>query len=181
MLTGDVTAPARVAEFYLPILSRKLSAQSKSVHPNMVDTAVVDTLLSYLKKPQSFNPAKLSLEKFLFMSAKRDLKNLLASRSKEVERWGFKENVELEGPAAEQVREKPDETRARILNVVTNETDKQIVALMADGVRDTKAYAGVLGIRHLPQSEQTKAVKRHKDRLMKALKSARKKIGKIID
>jgi hypothetical protein len=178
MLTGDVTAPARIAELFLPILSRKISARSTNVHPHMIDTAVADALLNYLKNPKMFDPNKLPLGKFLLMAASRDLKNLLSSRAKEVERWGYKETVELEGSASEQVSEESDETRARILNVVNNEIDRKLVSLMADGVRETHAYAEVLGITHLPGKQQAKTVKRHKDRLMKALRSARKRIGR---
>jgi hypothetical protein len=178
MLKGDATAPARIAELFLPILSRKISARSKNVHPHMVDTAVADALLNYLKNPKTLDPRKLPLGKFLLMAADRDLKNLLSSRAKEVERWGYKESVELEGSTAEQPTEESDETRARILKVVNNETDKKLVSLMADGVRETHAYAEVLSITDLPEKERAKIVKRHKDRLMKALKSARKRIGK---
>jgi hypothetical protein len=181
VLNGDVTAPARIAELFLPILLRKISARSRNVHPDMINTAVADALLNYLKTPKTFDPRKLTLGKFLLMAADRDLKNLLSSRAKEVERWGYKETVELEGSAAEQVSGESDETRTRILNVVNDETDKKLVSLMADGVRQTHAYAEVLGITHLPKNQQAKTVKRHKDRLMKALKSARKRIERKDD
>ena len=179
MLKGDVTAPARVAEFFLPILSRKLAARSKkNVHPNMIDTAVADTLLDYLKRPEKFDPNKLTLGKFLLMSADRDLKNYLASRTKEVERWGFTENVEVKGSAAEHRSEPIDEKLKRILNTVENETDRKLVSLMAEGIRKTQPYAAVLEITHLSQSEQAKVVKRHKDRLLKVLQRARTIIAK---
>jgi RNA polymerase sigma-70 factor (ECF subfamily) len=178
MLKGDVTAPARVAEFFLPILSRKLAARSKNVHPNMIDTAVADTLLDYLKRPEKFDPNKLTLGKFLLMSADRDLKNYLASRTKEVERWGFTENVEVKGAAAEHRSEPIDEKLKRILNTVENETDRKLVSLMAEGIRKTQPYAAVLQITHLSQSEQAKVVKRHKDRLLKVLQRARAVIAK---
>jgi hypothetical protein len=40
---------------------------------------------------------------------------------------------------------------------------------MMDGVRETAAYAAVLGLHHRPLHEQEKIVKRHKDRLKKML------------
>jgi RNA polymerase sigma-70 factor (ECF subfamily) len=181
MLKGDVTAPARVAEFFLPILSRKLADRSKNVHPNMIDTAVADTLLDYLKRPEKFDPTKLPLGKFLLMSAGGDLKNLLSSRAKEVERWGFTENVEVPGSAAEHCSEPSDEKLKRILNIVESETDRKLVSLMAEGVRKTDPYAAVLGITHLAQAERAKAVKRHKDRLLKMLQRARAEIVKPRD
>jgi len=64
------------------------------------------------------------------------------------------------------------------LNVLDKETDKQIVSLMAEGVRETAAYATVLGISNLPSQEQAKIVKRNKDRVIKLLQRKRKKIEK---
>jgi hypothetical protein len=178
MLKGDVTASARVAELFLPKLTKRLSARSKTIDPHMIDTAVADTLLDYFKKPEKYHPTKLPLGKFLLMSADRDLKNLLARRTRDLERLGFTENVEVEGRAPEQCSEQREEKLANILKALQNETDKKIVSLMADGVRKTETYAAVLGIGGLPKTEQAKLVKRQKDRLLKMLQRARAKIAK---
>ncbi len=56
--------------------------------------------------------------------------------------------------------------------VVTTTTDRKLVELMMDGVRETSAFAAVLGIVHLSDKDQRKAVKQHKDRLKKAIQRA---------
>jgi DNA-directed RNA polymerase specialized sigma24 family protein len=174
MMAGDVTAPARIAEFFLPLLIKRFT--SKKVDQELVDTAVADALLSYFKSPAQYDPGKLPLGKFLFMAARGDLKNMLSRRAKEVERFGFTESVELGASSSELCDEKSTDKLPAILNVLDNETDKQIVTLMAEGVRQKAAYAAVLGNSKLPPKEQAKIVKRNKDRLMKLLQRSRKKI-----
>jgi len=176
MMAGDVTAPARIAEFFVPLLIKRLT--SKKIDQELVDTAVADALLSYFKSPAQYNPSKLPLGKFLLMSAGGDLKNMLSRRKKEVERFGFTESVELGASMSEPWDEKTTDKMSAILNVLDNETDKQVVTLMADGVRETAAYATVLGVSNFPPQEQAKIVKRNKDRLVKLLQRSRKKIEK---
>jgi DNA-directed RNA polymerase specialized sigma24 family protein len=176
MMQGDVTAPARIAEFFLPLIISRL--KSKKIDQEMVDTAVADALLSYFKNPAQYHPGKLTLGKFLLMSARGDLKNMLSRRTKEVERFGFTESVELGSSSSEQSNEKTNDKLPAMLNVLDKETDKQIVSLMAEGVRETAAYATVLGISNLPSQDQAKIVKRNKDRVIKLLQRKRKKIEK---
>ncbi len=176
MMQGDVTAPARIAEFFLPLIISRL--KSKKIDQEMVDTAVADALLGYFKNPAQYHPGKLPLGKFLLMSARGDLKNMLSRRTKEVERFGFTESVELGSSSSEQSDEKTNDKLPAMLNVLDKETDKQIVSLMAEGVRETAAYATVLGISNLPSQEQAKIVKRNKDRVIKLLQRKRKKIEK---
>ncbi len=45
--------------------------------------------------------------------------------------------------------------------------DPALAALVLDDERSTKKFAVLLGIAHLPASEQRKIVKREKDRIMK--------------
>lgn len=177
MMLGDVTAPARIAEFFLPLIISRLS--SSKIDQEMVDTAVADALLNYFKNPAQYNPGKLPLGKFLLMSARGDLKNMISRRTKDVERFGFTESVELGSSTSEQSDEKRTKTKLpAILNVLDNETDKQIASLMYEGVRETVAYAAVLGISNRPPKDQARIVKQNKDRVIKSLQRKRKKIEK---
>jgi DNA-directed RNA polymerase specialized sigma24 family protein len=176
MMQGDVTAPARIAEFFLPLLVARLT--SKNIDQEILDTAAADALLSYFKNPAQYHAGKLSLGKFLLMSARGDLKNLLARREKEVERFGFTESVELGSSSSEQSKDIIKDQLTAILNMLDNPTDKQIASLMAEGIRETGAYAEVLGISDLSPKEQAKIVKRNKDRLLKLLQRSRKEIKK---
>ncbi len=62
----------------------------------------------------------------------------------------------------------------RMFAVVTDPVDRRLVELMMDRVRETEAYAEVLGRQHLAAEDQAKIVKRHKDRLKKLLRYALK-------
>jgi hypothetical protein len=55
--------------------------------------------------------------------------------------------------------------------------DRAVVELMGEGVRETAAYAEVLGITHLPADQQRVTVKRVKDRLTRQLERMREGLG----
>ena len=177
MMQGDVTAPARIAEFFLPLIISRLS--SPKIDQEMVDTAAADALLNYFKNPAQYDPGKLPLGKFFRMSARGDLKNMISRRTKDAERFGFTESVELGSSTSEHSDQKTTKPKLpAILNVLNNQTDKQIASLMYEGVRETVAYAAVLGISNLPPKERAKIVKQNKDRVIKSLQRKRKRIEK---
>ena len=68
-----------------------------------------------------------------------------------------------------------DAARAELANF--SELDRRLLDLLAQGVRETAPYAEVLGIGHLPQALQRRAVKRHKDRLKARLEVIRERLG----
>lgn len=53
--------------------------------------------------------------------------------------------------------------------------ERAVIELMGEGVRESAAYADVLGISHLPLEEQRAAVKREKDRLSRRLERLRER------
>jgi RNA polymerase sigma-70 factor (ECF subfamily) len=57
----------------------------------------------------------------------------------------------------------------KIEQVVENERDRLALALILDGERSTDVLADALGIRVDTQLERQRAVKRHRDRLLKVL------------
>jgi len=59
-----------------------------------------------------------------------------------------------------------------VQEVVPEAEFQRVLALMIDDVRETSAYAEVLGITDLPVAEQRKHVKQVKDRLKKRLQRA---------
>ncbi len=63
-------------------------------------------------------------------------------------------------------------TRQQLLQSLENEltrTDKELILLMLDGIRDSRQYALAMGISHLDTGRQRAEVKRAKDRLTKKL------------
>jgi hypothetical protein len=68
-----------------------------------------------------------------------------------------------------------DEAQSAVLGL--DELDRPLLEFMGAGVRDTAAYAEVMGISHLPVHQQRAAVKRAKDRLKKRMEALRGKLN----
>ena len=183
LLEGDVTAPAEIAEIFLPLVADELQKWNPTLHdPHLVDIAADDALLNYLQRPSQYNPADLPLDRYLMMSARGDLLNLLRQQPQP----GFSKRtqfVELDAPEREYTIEVEDtslsvEEQAVMLTspvwpllerLLPNVVDREIALLMLENVRDTDSYAHTLGISHLSQDRRKAEVKRHKDRIKKTL------------
>jgi hypothetical protein len=182
LVAGDVTASAELAELFLPIITDRLARifpQLDDVH--MVDTAVEDALLNYIERPTQYNPEKLGLENYLVMSAKWDLVNLLDLQKKdflislaeivELMDIDMEQGIELIDPqdVDEIVSNRLSITWKNLKSLLPNPVDQRLLQLMMDGVRETIAYAEILGIRDLIIEEQKHIVKRNKDRIKKII------------
>lgn len=183
LLEGDVTAPAEIAEIFLPLVADELQKWNPTLHdPHLVDMAADDALLNYLQRPSQYNPADLPLDRYLMMSARGDLLNLLRQQPQP----GFSKRtqfVELDAPEREYKIEVEDtslsvEEQAVMLTspvwpllerLLPNVVDREIALLMLENVRDTDSYAHTLGISHLSQDKREAEVKRNKDRIKKTL------------
>jgi hypothetical protein len=143
--------------------------------------AVDDALISYFERPSQFDPARSSLFTYLRIRAKSCLLNYLG-RKKNTHQEN--KSVELDSPetvyevearngqdAEITLIEHESQTKImqRLREVVTDPVDFQLLSLMLEGVRETDAFAAVLGIAALPGSEQARLVKQHKDRIKKAV------------
>jgi hypothetical protein len=183
LVDGDVTATAEIAEVFMPIVAARLKRRYSDLDdPHLVDTAVEDALLSYFKRPQQYDPAKLRLEGYLYMSARGDLLNQLERQERDSKQVGLAEVVELGDSDTEHGVEVKDELDIdaivlnytspvweRLSEILPDFIDQEIVLLMMDGVRETSVYADVLGVSDYPPEEQFTIVKRHKDRVKKRL------------
>ena len=184
LLAGDPTATARIAEAFWGDLEQRLRRQFPSLgDPHMIQTAMVDALENYFRRPTQFDPGRLSLSSYLYMSARGDLLNALKRVTLEKRRQvNFAENVEVEDGEAEKGVEVPalydleeevlarsSPVSSRLDTLFPDAVDRKLVELMLDAERDTREFAAVLGIQGLPTEEQAKIVKRHKDRLKKMM------------
>jgi hypothetical protein len=176
---ADPTAPAELAQKALPLLEQHLKVNNKTVrdHDQITDAAI-ETLMTYIKCPEKFNPAKRSLLGYLKMSAAADLKNEFSKEGRR--RDHFAESVERpvelfnsdgkgipgEPKAADDSDRIVEET---ISQLFTSDQDRQIAMLIVDRVRSTAKFVEILGIANKPMLEQRKAVKREKDRIKKVL------------
>ena len=178
LLTEDVTAPAELAEALLePLLQRLARKYLRLPEPALLYDAVTDALMSYIKRPAQFDPARRTLIGFLVMAADGDLRNALAKekrrRQKEISlevvelgAAGGNSTVDEENSKAENEREKLRQVLPRIFE---DPKDLAMVELIFSGERKTTAFVEVLQLRHLPVEQQRREVKRHKDRLKKRL------------
>jgi RNA polymerase sigma-70 factor, ECF subfamily len=179
LLAGDVTAPAELAETLLePLLNRLTKKYPQLPDPDLLPEAVIDSLMSYIKRPVQFDPDKRSLLGFLSMAAEGDLLNALAKDKRRRQKETSLEDVELEVVGGNYRLEgtitETDPEKNPVLQILPrifgDPKDLHAVELMLAGERTTEAFAKVLELQHLPLDQQRREVKRHKDRLKKRLK-----------
>lgn len=188
LLNGDETASADLFDRYMGLL---VGALRKS-HPRIADhnealllDAVTDALFEYINRPEIYKPDRKSLRNFLYMAAQGDLLN--AWRREKVAalvETSLDQPVELGQEIGNSVVEKAPgmppvlariaaaELWQHVQEIVPEAEFQQVLTLMIDGVRETSAYAEVLGITDLPEAAQRKQVKQVKDRLKKRLQRA---------
>jgi RNA polymerase sigma-70 factor (ECF subfamily) len=161
------------------------------VDADLRQTAVHDALLSYVQHPQKYDPQRGALAAYLRMSAHGRLCNLLRKEAPHHRRRVAWSAVELaqeggnllggeEEPALQLERaEELEEWRALLRRVAEDlsPADRRVLDLMLAGERKTEVYAAALGIAGRPDEEQTREVKRAKDRIMNRLKRGGAKHG----
>lgn len=183
LLDRDPLASADFCEHYLPLLTRVLKSRYRTTDPELIEDAVVETLLAHVERPERFDPARRSLLGYLKMAAEGDLKNLLARHKTRHAREVILEPVELDAAArnttvardddlADDVVERDAAVRqaARIMAVAQSEEERRVLRLMMDGEKATDEFAAALGLTALSQAEQRQRVYAIKDRLTKRLR-----------
>ena len=172
----------RVAEIFLPELLKRLPRIFPTVNDqHLIASCAEDALLEYLERPEKFDPSRSGLLTYLLLIARRCLINELgkknaAGQQKVVAVEDDEAVYEVAGEADwdESVRLSEQETEQRIvvklLPLVPDPTDRQVLGLMLDGVRETSAYSAILGITGKPVAEQQRIVKQHKDRIRKLVR-----------
>ncbi len=185
LIAGDRTASAAISEIFLPLLLKRL--EGFEVDPgdrHVVEQAAIDALVSYLGRPQQYDPGELDLLGYLVMSAKGDARNAYDSARRRARREvDWQQGVANGAGDSEyeaEYRDENDFVAALIENEsnvyvwlaerLTSATDYAMVELMLEGVHRTEQYAIVLGITHLPAAEQARTVKQNKDRIKARLR-----------
>jgi RNA polymerase sigma-70 factor (ECF subfamily) len=189
LLAGDTTAFEELAEFYLGVLERRLRAKWPGVPADAYWDAITNTLFDYAEHPQRYDPQRAPLHAYLFMSATRDLQNVLERDWRRrrrapvsldaVEDRGDGRNDPLSQRLADE-RASPDHwldepdpvLLAAVAAALPDARDRAVLELMSEGERRTAAFAELLGAADLPPDEQRKVVKRAKDRIQKRVQRA---------
>jgi hypothetical protein len=184
LLGGDPLASSKIAELFLRPLVTALNRKFHNLSdPHLVSHAVADALLNYLATPHKFDPTRGKLFTYLWVAAQSDLLNHIESERKHTSRKVDEKVVELrsvlavnntegeQGPETELLlAEEASLIQTEIDDIIPDEADRQFVALMLDGVRETAPFAEILRIRDKSTEEQTLLVKRNKDRIKIALR-----------
>jgi RNA polymerase sigma-70 factor (ECF subfamily) len=179
---ADNRVAAEISVLFLPPLAQSLKRHFQHLlsDPQEAESAAIESLVAYLAHPEKFDPAKSSLIGYLYLDAKGNLLNLLKQQKKLVELRGSLAEYEAQADETENPESRLLSASSplveRVLAAIKDPTDRELVALMIDGVRETSAYAAVLGIADRLQREQKKIVKRHKDRLKKKLRRDFKRV-----
>ena len=174
----DNRVTAEIAELCLPPLARSLKRFLRRFpqlsDPHQAENAAEDSLLAYFAHPEKFDPTKGPLLNYLYLDASRNLLNFLKQQKKVVElQEPLPEYEVLDKEASDpetQLIAQASPLVRLVREYVTDPLDRELIELMMDGVRETTAYAVVLGIADRPAREQEKIVKQHKDRLKKMLR-----------
>src|SRR5215211_429173 len=179
LLSDDPIAPAQLARVYLEPVVAHLRTRFPDVRDrDLLWDAAADAILNYAEDPSTYDPQKRGLFGYLKMSARGDLLNALDrdSRRRNVELYAVGGNRlqedEEEGYAIErkpQTVARSDETMRRVYAALPDPRDRQFLDLMMDQVRETRAFAEVLGIENKDAAEQRQIVKRNKDRIKKRI------------
>ncbi len=194
IVSGDSLGPSMLAELVVPRIVESLRRKYHAVpDQHLIDTAVADAMLTYLKAPEKFDTKRGSLIGYLWMAAEGDLLNFLKQAKTREERHTQEKVVELRPRQAEYRLEtradSPEDLYAfaeeqrkvaeKIASVLADPVDREVAQLMLDGVRETDEFARVLGILDNNHGTRALVVKRHKDRIKLALRRKLKRSGQL--
>jgi len=186
LLAGRPTASAQIAELLQPRILRGLSRKFSNVNDeHLIQTAVNDALLYYLKSPNNFDAKRSSLLNFVWQRANSNLLNLLKENAKQNKFVELDEvqtvysNEANQNETIEQFLiddEQDNLFYKRLAVLLPDPIDRAILKLMMNGERDTVLFAVVLGVSDESPEEQCACVKKHKDRIKKFIQRHRAEI-----
>lgn len=172
VLAGDPVAPA---DLFAHLVEPLISAMRHDLRcdAEIAMDSSIDALFDYINSPSAYSPDRGRLCTFLTHIAKHKAVDRIRARSAEARReQEFSSLVEVRESAPNEKMERSADAQRlwqKIEQVVQNERDRLALALILDGERSTDAIADALGIHASTQLERQRAVKRHRDRLLKIL------------
>ena len=178
---GDRTAREELAENFLGPLRTRLRRPFRWVRDrDLIDDAVVDAILSYIKHPDRYDPHRMSLPGYLLMTAKANVWDVLKGRRRREKCERREYFVELCQLASNIYIGDEEDQSSLVTNFVAglfeDPVDRIMAGMVVDDERSTAKFAAVLGIAHLPASEQREIVKRDKDCITKVFTSPEEKM-----
>jgi hypothetical protein len=181
LIDRDPTAPSDLVVSYLSPLVDWLLRTYPRHDGALLETVAIDLLLDVGRRPEQYDPDRLSLFAYLRMAARRDVTNALEKERRRAAHQVPWEDVELRPPArnstwtsasdpADAVIEVLDREKVLAMREQFDDRDWACVLLILDGERHPEPFAALLGLHDRPREEQGREVKRAKDRLKKKLR-----------
>ena len=176
MVRGISTAPRDFADTYFQPLCNHLAIAFARVAEDIRASAVSETIMNVIERPQQYDPTRMSFNKFLRMSVEGDLRNLCA---RDARRRGRESSLEfVDEPIAggnncvEPV-EAPSLDDPRVVDEIASFGPREHVTytLILAGERHTDVYARALGL-DVTRADVAAVVKRIKDTVKVRLRRA---------
>jgi hypothetical protein len=182
MLAGDRTASTEVHDRYNPVLVKHLrvfcaSKNLPKVDDDVLVDAAVDALMSYLLKPERYDPSRgKTLAGYLKMAAIGDLKNHLTKRkpptgANVVQLFDEDWNKDLEDPRNEiadaEDQMAVEETIAWMRGQLETDEERVVFDLLIAGERSNAVFAERIGLPDPTSKEAARWVNQIKDRIKK--------------
>lgn len=188
LLAGRPTAFTQLAELLQPRICRALARKFFNIDDeHLIQTAVNNAILYYLKSPNKFDAKRGSLINFVWRRAYGNVLNFIKENKKQNKVVELDDsqtvysNETNDGETIEQflIDDEQDNLFYQRLSVLLPDSiDRAILELMMNNERETISFAAVLGISDEPPEEQRIIVKKHKDRIKKFIQRHRAEIIK---
>jgi hypothetical protein len=169
LIDGHTAAPSELAQAYWQPLLEYLGRTYPRAPEDFRAEAAGDTLISLIKRPTAYDPARMDLFPYLRMSASRDLLNRMKREARHHKRrvgldrvehlpdagkyQGWEADPLLRLCAAEAGDVLPDPAVAAVRASATPE-EQQVLELMLRGERRTAVYAASIHATDWPAAEQ---------------------------
>lgn len=180
VLAEDPVASADAFQLMVEPLAAILQRNLGCTPDEAYDSAV-DALFAYLSSPAEFDPGRARLCTFLAdIARKRAIDRLRARGSRQKREEDFGGVVELRPSAPNEQMETRAEVAklwSKVEEALPADADRQALRLILDGERSTEALAEALGLPSMAPADQRREVKRHRDRLLKALERLGEKLS----
>ncbi|MFP2924245.1 sigma factor [Pyxidicoccus sp. 3LG] len=172
VLQKDPVAHADVFKAFMDPILRILQEEDRCSGDDANDSAI-DALFAYLGAPQRYDRSRARLSTYLIHAAKRramDRRRSREARDRREREFAVTTDIQARNPkdvldAAVEARRAVD----LLETIRMGPRELLFLKLILQGESSTAKLAEVLGKSDLPEAEQRREVKRHRDRLMKML------------
>jgi hypothetical protein len=173
LCADDPIAPLDLCKAYLPYLIDYLKGVAPKADPHAHVEAAGEALTVLCRAPALYDPGQGDLRSYLCMAARGDLLNLL-KREERHHRGRVSFKIVEQRPDAGKYLGREGAPPAEPLKLfdLLDETERAVLVLMGERERRTAVFAEAMRVSHLSREEQTRKVKRMKDRIKARLRRA---------